>query len=99
MHFDAVPADRLTADDLAAYADAVFRLGYPRERVLFELPASALQLDLAILDDVGHVVALGEAKRDVGMLPKLVEATVGRFSAQGPDEESRKRGDEARQLA
>jgi hypothetical protein len=36
--------------------------------VLFELPASALRLDLAILDGRGHVVVLGEAKREVGML-------------------------------
>ena len=26
-HFDAVPSERLTADDLAAYADAVWWLG------------------------------------------------------------------------
>jgi hypothetical protein len=31
---------------LAAYVDAIERLGYPKERVLFELPAEALQLDL-----------------------------------------------------
>lgn len=42
---------------LAAYVRAIEELGFPYQRVLFELPASALQLDLAILDDQGSVVA------------------------------------------
>jgi hypothetical protein len=84
---------------LAAYADAVLRLGYPKDRVLFELPPQALQLDLAILDDRGDVVVVGEAKRDVGMLSKLVEAVTQRFGGAAPDDSSKKRGDEARQLA
>lgn len=84
---------------LAAYVDAVLMLGYPKERVLFELPDESLQLDLAILDDSGRVVVLGEAKREQGMLPKLVFSVSTRFSTAPPDDESKKRGDEARQLA
>ena len=56
---------------IAAYVDAILHLGYPAGRVLFELPGSALQLDLAILDDSGRVVVLGEAKRDTAMLENL----------------------------
>lgn len=84
---------------IAAYADAVLRLGYPSERVLFELPTSSLQLDLAILDDEGRVVVLGEAKRDAAMLTKLRAACLARFSGRAPGPDSKKRGDEARQLA
>lgn len=84
---------------IAAYAEAVLRLGYPRERVLFELPSISLQLDLAILDDDGQVVVLGEAKREVNMLPKLISAAVDRFGAAAPQDDSKRRGDEARQLA
>ena len=36
---------------------------------MFELPGSALQLDLAILDD--GLVVLGEAQRDTAMLATL----------------------------
>ena len=84
---------------LAAYVDAIARLGYPSERVLFELPASALQLDLAILDDHGDVVVLGEAKRDVAMLDALLNEIRERFSHAPPGPETKKRGDEARQLS
>jgi hypothetical protein len=84
---------------LAAYADLVLRLGYPPERVLFELPARSLQLDLAVLDDAGRVVVLGEAKRDNRMLDKLHAACLARFSDACPDDTSKKRGDEARQLS
>jgi hypothetical protein len=45
--------------------------GVPAGRVLFELPGSALQLDLAILDNTGRVVVIGEAKRDTVMLHRL----------------------------
>jgi hypothetical protein len=84
---------------VAAYADAILHRGYPANRVLFELPASALQLDLAILDDDGRVVVLGEAKRAASMLDRLVTAVMDRFGAAPPGEETKKRGDEARQLA
>ena len=84
---------------LAAYVDAIARLGYPSERVLFELPAAALQLDLAILDDDANVLVLGEAKRDVAMLDALLESVRERFSDTAPGPETKKRGDEARQLA
>jgi hypothetical protein len=84
---------------IAAYVDAVAHLGYPSERVLFELPARALQLDLAILDDHGRVVVLGEAKRDVGALTSLREGMLRRFGDSEPSLDSKKRGDEQRQLA
>lgn len=84
---------------IAAYARAVLDLGYPSERVLFELPESGLQLDLAILDDAGRVVVLGEAKREVRMLDKLLEQMSARFAAAAPTEDSKRRGDEVRQLA
>jgi hypothetical protein len=84
---------------LAAYVDAIVRLGYPSERVLFELPAAALQLDLAILDDDANVVVLGEAKRDVAMLDALLNEGRERFTDIPPGPETKKRGDEVRQLA
>jgi hypothetical protein len=84
---------------LASYVDAIVNLGYPKDRVLFELPPSALQLDLAILDDSGQVVVLGEAKREAGMLPRLIQAMKDRFTFAPPTDESKKRGDEVRQLA
>lgn len=84
---------------VAAYVRAIEELGFPYQRVLFELPARALQLDLAIVGDGGQVVVLGEAKRDGGMLDKLLEDVRSRFSARAPGPETKIRGDEARQLA
>jgi hypothetical protein len=84
---------------LAAYVELVRRLGYPPGRVLFELPHRSLQLDLAVLADLGTVAVLGEAKRAAGMLGPLVAAVRNRFSQAPPGEETRRRGDEARQLA
>ena len=84
---------------LAAYVDAIVNHGYPKERVLFELPPQSLQLDLAIFDDTGRVVVLGEAKREVAMLGKLVSAVENRFGSDAPTDDSKKRGDESRQLA
>ncbi|XRQ12161.1 hypothetical protein ACN3XK_15070 [Actinomadura welshii] len=84
---------------IAAYVDAITNAHYPAERVLFELPAAALQLDLAILDDESNVVVLGEAKRDTGALKPLREGVLGRFADQAPGPETKKRGDEQRQLA
>jgi hypothetical protein len=84
---------------LAAYVDAIVNLGYPSERVLFELPSSALQLDLAIVDDDSRVVILGEAKRDVRALSTLRNGLLQRFADLEPGDESKKRGDEQRQLA
>jgi hypothetical protein len=77
----------------------VRRLGYPTGRVLFELPQRSLQLDLAVLGDEGAVVVLGEAKRAAGMLDALVQAIRDRFNQAPPGEETKRRGDEARQLA
>lgn len=84
---------------LAAYIEAILDLGYPRERVLFELPAQSLQLDLAILDDQERVVVLGEAKRSTSALAPLARGVVSRFFESAPSEASKRRGDEQRQLA
>lgn len=84
---------------IAAYADAILNLGYPASRVFFELPASALQIDLAIVDDDGRVAVLAEAKRDNGMLLKLRADCLSRFPDRIPSIDTKKRGDEARQLA
>lgn len=84
---------------IAAYSEAIVGLGYSPGRVLFELPASALQLDLAILSDEGRVVVLGEAKRECSMLDRLRTACISRFGEAPPGVGTKKRGDEARQLA
>src|SRR6266446_26602 len=59
---------------IAAYVEAIHELGYPSGRVFFELPHVALKLDLAILNDEGTVVVLGEAKRALHMLDHLLAA-------------------------
>lgn len=82
---------------IAAYVDAVLHLGYPAGRVLFELPGSALQLDLAVLDNTGRVVVLGEAKRDKAMLETLRSRVESRYTNAPPDMTTSK--DETRQLA
>jgi hypothetical protein len=84
---------------LAAYVELVRRLGYPADRVLFELPRRSLQLDLAVLTDQGTVAVLGEAKRATSMLDPLAQAARQRFSLVQPGEKTRRRSDEARQLA
>ncbi len=61
--------------------------------------SSALQLDLAIVDDHSNVVVLGEAKRDTRMLDKLIGSMMSRFGDVAPTEDTKTRGDEARQLA
>lgn len=48
---------------IAAYVDAVETRSFHHHRVLFELPDPSLKLDLAVLDDAGTVVVLGEAAR------------------------------------
>lgn len=84
---------------LAAYIEAILEYGYPPARVLFELPTSALQLDLAIVDDNSRVIIAGEAKRSKAALTTLLENVQERFAEEPPGEETKKRGDEARQLA
>jgi hypothetical protein len=84
---------------IAAYARAVMEMSFPTGRVLFELPTASLQLDLAILADDGRVVVLGEAKRDVRMLDGLLVDVLKRFGQVAPGEDSKRRGDEGRQLA
>ncbi|MEU5876221.1 hypothetical protein [Spirillospora sp. NPDC047279] len=84
---------------IAAYVKAVLVYGHPRGRVFFELPAKALQLDLAIVDDRSQVIVAGEAKRSVTALGVLRERVLERYGDRPPGAESKKRGDEARQLA
>jgi hypothetical protein len=84
---------------LAAYVELIGRRGYPAGRVLFELPSRSLQLDLAVLTDAGTIAVLGEAKRAATMLDSLVAMVRQRFGHVQPGEDSKRRGDEARQLA
>jgi hypothetical protein len=84
---------------LAAYVELISGLEYPTGRVFFELPDKALQLDLAAIDDDDHVVVLGEAKRESPMLDRIAKGVVERFGSTAPTEDSKKRGDEVRQLA
>lgn len=81
---------------LAAYVEIITRYGYQRNRVLFDTPQAALQLDLAVLADDGEtVVVLGEAKKESKDLDRL-EAGLFRHLDAEPEP---KRGDEPRQLA
>ena len=81
---------------IAAYVTAIHELGYPAERVFFELPHRALKLDMAIVSDDGAVFVLGEAKRAVSKLDAILAEVRNRYSAADPGEEGR---NEARQLA
>src|SRR5262249_30660846 len=56
---------------LAAYVELIRDLGYHHHRVLFDTPQSALQLDLAVLDDESRVRILGEAKKESKDLDRL----------------------------
>jgi len=81
---------------IAAYVAAIDELGYPSERVFFELPHRALKLDMAIVRDDGSVFVLGEAKRSVPKLDAILSDVRSRYSIEDPGEEGR---NEARQLA
>jgi hypothetical protein len=81
---------------IAAYVEAIHDLGYPAERVFFELPPAALKLDFAVVRDDGEVVVLGEAKRAVGMLDPILREIQDRYRMADPGAEGR---NEARQLA
>ena len=81
---------------LAAYADVILNLGYPSNRVLFELPDKALKLDLAVVGDKQEVLVLGEAKRTAPMLDKLVADVIGMYGSVNPGEQGH---NESRQLA
>ena len=81
---------------VAAYVEAIHGLDYPSERVLFELPHTALKLDLAILNDEGAVIVLGEAKRAVFSLERILTEVQERYRDVDPGEQGRH---EARQLA
>jgi len=81
---------------IAAYVQAIYELGYPQERVFFELPDRGLKLDLAIVDDANKVVVLGEAKRSLAMLEPLLNDVSQKYGQRNPGPEGR---NEARQLA
>src|SRR5690349_126420 len=66
---------------------------------MFELAASPMQLGLAVFDDEGRAVCLGVAKSDVAMLSSLDDGMQCRFLVAEPTTDSKKRGDEVRQLA
>ena len=70
--------------------------GSSGQRVFFELPHVALKLDLAILGDDGAVQILGEAKRALHMLNRLLAEVQERYSREDPGEQGR---NESRQLA
>jgi hypothetical protein len=80
---------------IAAYVELIAALGFHRHRVLFDTPAKALQLDLAVLGDSGQVVVLAEAKKESADLDKLVRGLM-KHPLEAPDPKS---GDEPRQLA
>jgi hypothetical protein len=81
---------------IASYVHAIAELGYPSERVLFELPDQALKLDLAILNDEGKVIVVGEAKRALLMLDNLLNEVLQHYREVDPGSEGR---NESRQLA
>lgn len=83
----------------AAYVDLILNRGFDSNRVLFELPARSLQLDLAVFDNDHRVLILGEAKKDAPFLSKLASRAVERFAFEMPGLETKKSGDEIRQLA
>jgi hypothetical protein len=64
---------------MAAYAELLLELEYPAASVRFETPDNELRLDLAVLDETGRVLVLGEAKTEPRMLDKL-ESLVGFFA-------------------
>src|SRR5690349_18635482 len=80
---------------LAAYVELIRDYAYHPHRVLFDTPHSALQLDLAVLDDDSRVRVLGEAKKESKALDRL-ECGLLEHLGEEPDP---RRGDEPRQLA
>lgn len=57
---------------LAAYVELIDGYRYPRAAVRFATPDSELELDLAVLDEDGRVLVLGEARAEPLLLTKLV---------------------------
>jgi hypothetical protein len=64
--------------------------------VFFELPHKALKLDLAVITDNCTVAILGEAKREAGMLDKMISDIERLYSRSDPGEQGR---NESPQLA
>jgi hypothetical protein len=81
---------------ISAYVEAIHELGYPSERVFFELPHVALKLDLAILGDDGGVLVLGEAKRAVFMGGRAAQGDPGPVQHRGSGRGGSKRGSPTR---
>jgi hypothetical protein len=63
---------------MAAYVHLIRDLEYPSQAVRFETPDVELRLDLAVLDDLGHVLVLGEVKVSPAQLSSL-EAVLPTF--------------------
>jgi hypothetical protein len=63
---------------LAGYVHLIDELAYPRQAVRFETPDRELRLDLAVLDESGFVLVLGEVKVMRGQLDGL-ESGVATF--------------------
>ncbi len=80
---------------IAAYVELIRDLGFHHNRVLFDTPANAGQLDLAVMGDSGRVIVLGEAKKESRDLDKLLAG----LNAYGDAIPEFRRGDEPRQLA
>lgn len=63
---------------LAAYVELIEFHGYPQKAVRFETPDSELNLDLAVLNQAGQVLVLGEVKTEQRQAVSL-EALVPTF--------------------
>lgn len=56
---------------MAAYVELIQDHGYPSSAVRFETPDVEMNLDLAVLDATGHVLVLGEVKREARQIAGL----------------------------
>lgn len=56
---------------MAAYVELVEEHAYPTAAIRFETPHSEMNLDLAVLDEDGRVLMLGEVKREARQLSGL----------------------------
>jgi hypothetical protein len=61
---------------MAAYVELVEKHAYPTAAIRFETPDPEMNLDLAVLNEDGHVLVLGEVKREARQLESL-ERVVG----------------------
>ena len=84
---------------IAAYVEAILTLAIRTSVCCLSRPPRHCRLYLAILNDDGTVRVLGEAKRSTPALSSLRQGAVNRFGKGTPTNESRRHGDEQRQLA